>query len=74
LEKIKEKTEKYVKSGKMYMENNGTHLNLDKQIFCTTVYSSFVPLIKGDVQQLFLQLDLTIIFHWLVSNDKDNRD
>jgi hypothetical protein len=47
----------------MYMKNNGTYFNLDKGIFCTTVYSSFVPLIKGNVQQLFLELDLTIIFH-----------
>jgi hypothetical protein len=49
-------------SGKLYMKNNGTYFNLDKWIFCTTVYS-FVPLIKGNVSQLFLQLDLTIIFH-----------
>jgi hypothetical protein len=61
-------------SGKMYMKNNGTYFNLYKRIFCTTVYSSFVPLIKGNVQQLFLKLGLTIIFHWLVLNDKDNRD
>ncbi len=56
------------------MKNNGTYFNLNKLIFSTTVYSSFVPLIKGNVQQLFLGLDLTIIFYWLVSNDKDNRD
>jgi hypothetical protein len=45
------------------MENNGIYFNLDKWIFCTTVYSSFVPPIKGNVSQLFLELDLTIIFH-----------
>jgi hypothetical protein len=45
------------------MKNNGTYFNLNKWIFCTTVNSSFVPLIKGNVQQLFLELDLTIIFH-----------
>ncbi len=58
----------------MYMKNNGTYFYLDEWILCTTVYSSFVPLIKGNVQQLFLELDLTIIFHWLVLNDKDNCD
>ena len=58
----------------MYMKNNGTYFNLDKWIFCTAVYGSFVPLIKGNVPQLFLEFDLTIIFHWLVSNDKDKRD
>ncbi len=58
----------------MYMKNNGTYFNLNEQIFCTTVYSSFVPLIKENIQQLFLELALTIIFHWLVSNDKDNRN
>jgi hypothetical protein len=40
--------EKCVKSGKMYMKNNGTYFNLDNWIFCTTVYSSFVPLIKRE--------------------------
>jgi hypothetical protein len=45
------------------MKNNGTYFILGKWIFCTTVYSSFVSLIKGNVQQLFLELDLTIIFH-----------
>ncbi len=25
----------------MYMKNNGTYFNLNKWIFCTTVYSSF---------------------------------
>ncbi len=50
-------------SGKMCMKNNGTYFNLDKGIFCTTVYSYFVPLIKGNVSQLFSQLDLTIILH-----------
>ncbi len=61
-------------SGKLYMKNNGTNFNLNKWIFCTTFYSSFVPSIKGNIQQLFLELNLTIIFHWLVSNDKDNCD
>ncbi len=51
-------------NGKMYMKNSSTYFNLNKWIFCTTVYSSFVPLIKGNVPQLFLELDLTIIFHW----------
>ncbi len=61
-------------SGKMYMKNNGTYFNLNKWIFCTTVYSSFVPLYKGNVHQLFKELDLAIIFYWLVFNDKDYRD
>jgi hypothetical protein len=42
-----------MKSGKMYMENNSTHLNLDKRIFCTTVYNSFVPLIEGMFNNYF---------------------
>jgi hypothetical protein len=37
----------------MYMKNNGTYFNLDKWILCTTVYNYFVPLIKGNVRQLF---------------------
>jgi hypothetical protein len=54
---------KSVQNGKMYMKNNGTYFNLDNWIFCTAVYSSFVPLVKGNVQQLFLESNLTIIFH-----------
>ena len=50
-------------NGKMYVKNNGTYFNLDKWIFCTTVSVTFVPLVKGNVPQLFLQSDLTIIFH-----------
>jgi hypothetical protein len=50
-------------NGKMYMKNNGTYFNLDKWIFCTTVSVTFVPLVKGNVKQLFLVSDLTIIFH-----------
>jgi hypothetical protein len=61
--KNKRENRKMCESGKLYMKNNGTYFNLDKWTFCTTVYSSFVPLIKGNVQQLFLGLDLTIIFH-----------
>jgi hypothetical protein len=71
---MKEKNGKVCEKREMYMKNNGTYFNSDKWIFCTTVYSSFVPLIKGNVQQLFLKPNLTIIFHWLVTNDKDNRD
>jgi hypothetical protein len=65
LEFLKNKREhgKMCESGKLYMKNNSTYFNLGKWIFCTTVYSSFAPLIKGNVQQLFLELDLTIIFH-----------
>ncbi len=63
LEFWKEKKWKRAQNGKMYMKNNGTYFNLDQWIFCTTVYSSFVPLVKGNVQQLFLESDLTIIFH-----------
>ncbi len=70
---MKEKNEK-VRKREMYMKNNGTYFSLNKWIFCTTVYSSFVPLVEGNVQQLFLESNLTIIFHWLVKNDKDNRD
>jgi hypothetical protein len=55
LESWKNEREKMEKCAKreMYMENNGTYFNLNKWIFCTTVYSSFVPLVKGNVQQLF---------------------
>jgi hypothetical protein len=61
--KYRRENKKMCGSRKMYMKNNGTYFNLNKWIFCTTVNSSFVPLIKGNVQQLFLELDLTIIFH-----------
>ena len=71
---MKEKNGKVRKKREMYMKNNGTYFNLDKWIFCTTVCIYFVPLIKENVQQLFLESDLTIIFHWLVTDDKDNRD
>jgi hypothetical protein len=54
---------KSAQNGKMYVKNNGTYFNLNKWIFCTTVYSSFVPLIKGNVKQLFLESNLTINFH-----------
>jgi hypothetical protein len=54
--KVREKRE-------MYMKNNGTYFNFNKWIFCTTVCTLFVPLIKGKVQQLFLESNLTIIFH-----------
>jgi hypothetical protein len=60
---MKEKNGKVCEKREMYMKNNGTYFNLDKWIFCTTVYSSFVSLIKGNVQQLLLESDLTIIFH-----------
>jgi hypothetical protein len=65
LESWKNKREngKMCEEREMCMKNNGTYFNLDKWIFCTTVYSYFVPLIKENVQQLFLELDLTIIFH-----------
>jgi hypothetical protein len=56
------KTKKCVKAGKMCMKNNGTYFNLNKQIFVLQFTVLFVPLIKGNVQQLFLELDLTIIF------------
>jgi hypothetical protein len=61
--KMKEKNGKMCEKREMYMKNNGTYFKLDKWIFCTTVCSSFVPLIKGNVQQLFLESNLTIIFH-----------
>jgi hypothetical protein len=61
--KNKSENGKMFGSGKMYMKNNGTYFNLSKRIFCTTVFSSFVLLVKGNVQQLFLELVLTIIFH-----------
>ncbi len=60
---MKEKNEKVREKREMYMKNNGTHFNLNKWTFCTTVYSSFVPLVKGNVQQLFLESDLTNNFH-----------
>ena len=56
------------------MKNNGTYFNLNKWIFVLQFTVPFVPLIKGNVPQLFLQSYLTIIFHLLVLNDKDNRD
>ncbi len=43
--KMKEKNGKVCEKRKMFMKNNGTYFNLDKWIFCTTVYSSFVPLV-----------------------------
>jgi hypothetical protein len=51
--KNKRENGKMCESEKMYMKNNGTYFNLNKWIFCTTVCSSFVLLIKGNVQQLF---------------------
>jgi hypothetical protein len=62
LEKWKRKMEKCA-NGKMYMKNNGTYFSLNKWIFCTTVYNSFVPLVKGNVKQLFLESNLTNNFH-----------
>ncbi len=61
--KNKGEKRKVRENGKMYMKNNGTYFNLDKWTFCTTVSVPFVPLVKGDVPQLFLQSDLTIILH-----------
>ncbi len=49
----KEKNGEVCEKREMYMKNNGTYFNLNKQTFCTTVYSSFVPLVKGNVKQLF---------------------
>ncbi len=65
LESWKNEREKWksAQNGKMYMKNNGTCFDLNKWIFCTTVYSSFVPLVKGNVKQLFLESNLTINFH-----------
>ncbi len=60
---MKEKNEKVCEKREMYMENNGTYFNLNKWIFCTTVYSSFVPLVKENVQQLSLESNLTNNFH-----------
>ena len=54
---------KSAQNGEMYMKNNGTYFSLNKWIFCTAVYSSFVPLVKGNVKQLFLESDLTNNFH-----------
>ncbi len=61
--KNKRRNRKMCEKREMYMKNNGTYFNLDKWNFCTTAYSSFVRLIKENVPQLFLELDLTIIFH-----------
>jgi len=61
--KMKEKNEKVCEKRKMYMKNNGTYFSLNKWIFCTTVYNSFVPLVKGNVKQLFLESNLTNNFH-----------
>jgi hypothetical protein len=47
--KMKEKNGKVCEKREMYMKNNGTCFNLDKWIFCSTVSSSFVPLVKGNV-------------------------
>ena len=51
---MKEKNGKVCGKREMYMKNNGTYFNLDKWIFCTTVSVTFVPLVKGNVPQLFL--------------------
>ncbi len=56
-------TEKCVKAGKMYMKNNDTYFNLIDGFFVLQFTVLFVLLIKGNVHQLFLELDLTIIFH-----------
>ena len=55
LESWKNEREKWksAQNGKMYMKNNGTYFSLNKWIFCTTVYSSFVPLVKGNVNNCF---------------------
>jgi hypothetical protein len=63
LEKMKKRKMEKCAKREMYMKNNGTYFSLAKWILCTTVYSSFVPLVKGNVQQLFLESNLTIIFH-----------
>jgi hypothetical protein len=42
----------------MYMKNNGTYLNLNKRIFELQFTVLFVPLVKGNVHQLFLVFDL----------------
>ncbi len=61
--KNKGEKRKMRENGKMYMKNNGTYFNLNKWIFVLQFTVPFVPLIKGNVPQLFFELDLTIIFH-----------
>ncbi len=50
----------------MYIKN-GTYVNLNTWIFGIAVYS-FIP---ENVQQLYLELDLKINFHWQIASDKE---
>jgi hypothetical protein len=61
--KNKSEKRKMCENGKMYMKKNGIYFNLDKWIFVLQFTVPVVPLIKENVPQLFLQSDLTIIFH-----------
>ena len=63
LENEKEKNEKVCEKREMYMKNNGTYFNLNKWIFVLQFTVLFVPLVKGNVKQLFLESDLTNNFH-----------
>ena len=45
-----------------YMKNNGTYFNLNKWILYYSL-QFFVPLVKGSVQQLSLESNLTNNFH-----------
>jgi hypothetical protein len=60
-----EKREKWKSAqiGKMYMKNNGTYFNLNKWIFVLQFTVPFVSLVKGNVKQLILELNLTNNFH-----------
>ena len=61
--KMKEKNGKVCGKRKMYMKNNGTYFDLNKWIFVLQFTVPFVPLVKGNVQQLSLESKLTNNFH-----------
>ena len=63
LGKMKEKNGKVCEKREMYMKNNGTYFNLDKWIFVLQFTVLFVPLVKGNVQQLSLESNLTNNLH-----------
>jgi hypothetical protein len=54
--KNKSENGKICKSGKNVLKNNGTYFSLDKRFFVLQFTVLFVPLVKGNVQQLFLEL------------------
>jgi hypothetical protein len=61
--KMKEKNEKVCEKREMYTKNNGTYFSLNKRIFVLQFTVLLVPLVKGNVKQLFLESDLTNNFH-----------